>query len=248
METKTIIYVLGVAKEKSEVESLIPKFINKGNVDNEFQKLREHWSSYLNKMNVETEDADFDTLVNVWNQYQCRVTFDWSRYVSFYETGIGRGMGFRDCCQDILGVVHTFPERVRQRIIDLAKVQFENGRVYHIYFPLTGEGDFPYYVKKDMPFFSDDHLWLILAVTEYVKETGDFSIIGEEVGFVDGPATSIYKHMQRSISFAQSKMGNHSLPLLGIGTIRSAFQGKIMPQKVYSQPCCSTRLSQSWRS
>jgi cellobiose phosphorylase len=215
MESKTIIYVQGVAKEKSEAKSLVLKFIDKGNVENEFQKLREHWSSYLIKMNVETEDSDFDTMLNVWNQYQCRVTFDWSRYVSFYETGIGRGMGFRDCCQDILGVVHAFPKRVRQRIIDLAKVQFENGRVYHIYFPLTGEGDFPYYVKKDMPFFSDDHLWLILAVTEYVKETGDFSIIGEEVGFVDGPATSIYKHMQRSISFAQSKMGNHSLPLLG---------------------------------
>jgi cellobiose phosphorylase len=215
MESKTIIYVQGVAKEKSEAKSLIQKFIDKGNLDNEFQKLREHWSSYLSKMNVETEDSDFDTMVNVWNQYQCRVTFDWSRYVSFYETGIGRGMGFRDCCQDILGVVHAFPKRVRQRIIDLAKVQFENGRVYHIYFPLTGEGGFPYYVKKDMPFFSDDHLWLILAVTEYVKETGDFSIIGEEVGFVDGPATSVYKHMQRSISFAQSKMGDHSLPLLG---------------------------------
>jgi len=215
MESKTIIYVQGVAREKSEVKSLVAKFIDKGNVDSEFQKLRGHWSSYLGKMNVETEDSDFNTMVNVWNQYQCRVTFDWSRYVSFYETGIGRGMGFRDCCQDILGVVHAFPERVRQRIIDLAKVQFENGRVYHIYFPLTGEGGFPYYVKKDMPFFSDDHLWLILAVAEYVKETGDFSIIGEEVSFVEGPAATIYEHMQQSISFAQSKMGNHSLPLLG---------------------------------
>ncbi|MFW9955873.1 MAG: GH36-type glycosyl hydrolase domain-containing protein [Candidatus Thorarchaeota archaeon] len=215
MESKTIVYMQGVAKEKSEVKSLVLKFIDKGNIDNEFQKLREHWSSYLNKMSVETDDSVFNTMLNVWNQYQCRVTFDWSRYVSFYETGIGRGMGFRDCCQDILGVVHAFPERVRQRIIDLAKVQFKNGRVYHIYFPLTGEGGFPYYVKKDMPFFSDDHLWLILAVAEYMKETGDFSIINEDVSFVDGPPASIYTHMQKSISFAQSKMGNHSLPLLG---------------------------------
>jgi cellobiose phosphorylase len=215
MESKTIIYVQGVAKEKSEVKRLVLKFMDRGSIDNELQKLGEHWSSYLNKMSVETDDSDFNTMVNVWNQYQCRVTFDWSRYVSFYETGIGRGMGFRDCCQDILGVVHALPERVRQRIIDLAKVQFENGRVYHIYFPLTGEGGFPYYVKPDMPFFSDDHLWLILAVTEYIKETGDFSIINDEVAFVDGPAASIYKHMQQSISFAKNKMGNHSLPLLG---------------------------------
>ena len=215
MESKTIIYVQGIANDKSEAKSLVSKFTDRKNVDDEFQKLREEWSSYLSKLSVETEDSDFEKMVNVWNQYQCRVTFDWSRYVSFYETGIGRGMGFRDCCQDILGVVHAFPDRVRQRIIDLAKVQFENGRVYHIYFPLTGEGGFPYYVKKDMPFFSDDHLWLIPAVTEYVKETGDFSILKEEVEFVDSPATSIYNHMQRSISFTQSKIGNHSLPILG---------------------------------
>ena len=215
MESKTIIFVQGVARDKAEARSLVPKFTDKKNVNNEFQKLREHWSSYLSKMSVETEDYDFDTMINVWNQYQCRITFDWSRYVSFYETGIGRGMGFRDCCQDIVGVVHAFPDRVKQRIIDLAKVQFKTGRVYHIYFPLTGEGGFPYYVKPDMPFFSDDHLWLIPAVSEYVKETGDLSIIDEKVRFFDGPAASIYKHMQQSISFTQSKMGNHALPLLG---------------------------------
>jgi cellobiose phosphorylase len=215
MESKTIIYVLGVAQNRSDIKGLVERFTNTSNVDAEFKKLCERWDSYLDRLKVNTQDSDFNAMVNIWNQYQCRTTFDWSRYVSFYETGIGRGMGFRDCCQDIVGVVHAFPKRVRQRIIDLAKVQFESGRVYHIYFPLTGEGGFPYYVKNDMPFFSDDHLWLILAVAEYVKETGDFSILGEEVRFVDGPAASIYKHMQRSISFTQSKMGNHSLPLLG---------------------------------
>ena len=214
-ESRTIIYVLGVAQDRSDVKGLVQRFTNAENVGAEFRKLREHWDSYLGGLRVETQDSDFDAMVNVWNQYQCRTTFDWSRYVSFYETGIGRGMGYRDCCQDILGVVHAFPKRVRQRIIDLAKVQFNSGRVYHIYFPLTGEGGFPYYVKNDMPFFSDDHLWLIIAVNDYVKETGDFSILGEHVRFVDGPAASIYKHMQQSISFAQSKMGNHHLPLLG---------------------------------
>jgi cellobiose phosphorylase len=124
-------------------------------------------------------------------------------------------MGFRDCSQDILGVIRAFPARVRQRIIDLAKNQFQSGRVYHIYFPLTGEGGFPYYVKKDMPFFSDDHLWLIPAVTEYIKETGDTSILDEKVEFVDAPPGAIYEHMQKSIDFAMNKMGNHNLPLLG---------------------------------
>lgn len=214
-ESKTIIYILGVTQNKSDIKNIVQRFTNRDIVEAELRKLRDHWNSYLQKLNVETMDSDFDAMVNIWNQYQCRITFDWSRYVSFYETGIGRGMGFRDCCQDILGVVHAFPNRVRQRLKDLAKVQFENGRVYHIYFPLTGEGGFPYYVKNDMPFFSDDHLWLILAVAEYVKETGDFSIINEEVDYVDGPATSMYEHMRRSVSFCQSKMGHHSLPLLG---------------------------------
>jgi len=215
MESKTIIYVLGVAQDKSDIKGLIQKFTDKRSVDNEFKKLSENWDSFLNKMNVETEDSDFDAMVNVWNQYQCRITFDWSRYVSFYETGIGRGMGFRDCSQDILGVVPAFPLKVRRRIIDLAKNQFQNGRVYHIYFPLTGEGGFPYYVKEDMQFFSDDHLWLIPAVNEYIKETGDTSILDEKVEFVDGPPATIYEHMQKSIEFTKSMMGNHDLPLLG---------------------------------
>ncbi|MFW9848179.1 MAG: GH36-type glycosyl hydrolase domain-containing protein [Candidatus Thorarchaeota archaeon] len=214
-ESKIVVYVLGVEEKKSEIQNIISRFTDSNNIETEYKKLNDYWNSYLEKLSVDTEDPDFSAMVNIWNQYQCRITFDWSRYVSFYETGIGRGMGFRDCCQDILGVVHAFPQRVRQRIIDLAKVQFKSGRVFHIYFPLTGEGGFPYYVKNDMPFFSDDHLWLILAVTEYVKETGDFSIIHDEVKFVDGPEASIFKHMQQSISFAQSKMGKHSLPLLG---------------------------------
>ena len=215
MESKTIIYVQGIANDKSEAKKLAQKFTNRKNVENEFQNLGTHWNSYLGKLKVETIDPDFNTMVNVWNQYQCRVTFDWSRYVSFYETGIGRGMGFRDCAQDVIGVVQAFPLRVRQRIISLAKNQFLDGHVYHIYFPLTGEGGFPYYVKKDMQFFSDDHLWLIPAVTEYIKETGDTSILEEKVEFVDGPPAAIYEHMQKSIDFSRSMLGKHGLPLLG---------------------------------
>jgi cellobiose phosphorylase len=215
MESKTIIYVLGVTPRRAEIKGLIEKFTDTGNVEKELERLRDSWNSYLSKLRVETDDPDFDRMVNVWNQYQCRITFDWSRYVSFYETGIGRGMGFRDCSQDILGAVRAFPSRARQRIIDLAKNQFRNGRVYHIYFPLTGEGGFPYYVKENMQFFSDDHLWLIPAVVEYVKETGDIGILDEEIEFVDGPSANIYKHLQKSIDFAGSQIGNHSLPLLG---------------------------------
>ena len=214
-EAKTIIFLLGVSREKSEVRKYIQKFMKKANVDAEFQRLRKFWATYLSTFAVDVPDKDFNTMINVWNQYQCRTTFDWSRYVSFYETGIGRGMGFRDSNQDILGVVHAYPKKVRQRILDLAKNQFENGRVYHIFFPLTGEGGFPYYVKEYMKFFSDDHLWIILSVCAYIKETGDMTILNENVNFVEGSSASLYEHLKRSIGFTLNNMGNHDFPLLG---------------------------------
>jgi cellobiose phosphorylase len=191
-ETETIIFVLGVAKEKPEAKKCVQKFGQKATVDAELRKLKEHWSNYLGSFVADTPDAEFNLTVNIWNPYQCRTTFDWSRYVSLYETGIGRGMGFRDSNQDTLGVVHAFPQRVRQRILDLAKNQFESGKAYHIYYPITGEGGYPDYAKPQMQFFSDDHLWLILAVCEYIKETGDMTVLDEKAKFVDGSTASLY--------------------------------------------------------
>src|SRR3972149_5487393 len=124
-ETKTIIFILGVVEKKSDAKIYIQKFKKKSNVDTEFQRLREYWNTYLNNLNADTPDKEFNAMINVWNQYQCKTTFDWSRYVSFYETGIGRGMGFRDSNQDTLGVVHASQKKVRQRILELAKHQFE---------------------------------------------------------------------------------------------------------------------------
>jgi cellobiose phosphorylase len=214
-ETKTIIFILGVVEKKSDAKKYIQKFSKKSNVDSEFQRQKEHWNTYLNNLNVKTPDREFNIMINVWNQYQCRTTFDWSRYVSFYETGIGRGMGFRDSNQDTLGVVHALPKRVRQRILDLAKSQFENGHVFHLYYPLTGEGGFPPYVKEKMKFFSDDHLWLILSTCEYIKETGDMTILDENVNFVEGSSASLYDHLKRSTDFTLNNMGKHNFPLLG---------------------------------
>jgi cellobiose phosphorylase len=214
-EAETLIFVLGVAKRKIDAKNLIQKYRRKSDVDAELQKLKEHWNTYLINFNVDTPDEEFNTMINVWNQYQCKTTFDWSRYVSFYETGIGRGMGFRDSNQDTLGVVHVLPKKVRQRILDLAKNQFEDGHVYHLYFPLTGEGGWPPYAKEQMKFFSDDHLWLILSTCEYIKETGDLTILNEDIKFVEGSKASLYEHLKGSIEFTLNHMGKHDLPLLG---------------------------------
>jgi len=214
-ETKRIIFILGVVKEKSQVKQLIHKYEKFDNVEFEFLKLKEAWDNYLKKNIVETPDKDFNSIINIWNPYQCKTTFDWARYVSFYETGIGRGIGFRDSNQDTLVVCHKLPNLVRKRLLELAKNQFENGKVYHIYFPLTGKGDYPDYVNPRMKFFSDDHLWMIFAVSNYLKETGDISILEQDVDYVEGSKDSLYDHLKRAIEFTNNHMGPHGFPLIG---------------------------------
>lgn len=215
-EKRTIIYQLGVVQEKEHAKPIIEKYKDIENVKTEFKILNEFWDNYLAKFQVNTPDDNFNTVVNIWNPYQCKTTFDWSRYVSFYETGIGRGMGFRDSSQDTLGVNYVLPERVRQRLLDLAKNQFENGHVYHLYFPLTGKGRFPNYLNPNKPYFSDDHVWLIIAVYDYIKETGDLDILQENLKFVDSDSkTTLYDHLKRAIDFTLNHIGNHGLPLIG---------------------------------
>ena len=214
-ETKKIIFTLGVVKEKSHAKRMISKYEKFENVEIEFLELKEKWNKFLEKYFVDTPDKDFNCNINIWNPYQCKTTFDWARYVSFYETGISRGIGFRDSNQDTLSVCHTLPNLVRKRLLELAKNQFENGKVYHIYFPLTGEGDYPNYVNPRMKFFSDDHLWMIFAVSNYLKETGDMSILEQDVDYIEGSKETLYDHLKRAIEFTNNHMGPHGFPLIG---------------------------------
>lgn len=214
-EEKIVIYVLGVVTEKNDAKELIQKYTKQQTIELELQALRASWNNFLEVLKVDTPDENFNLMLNVWNPYQCRTTFDWSRYVSFYETGIGRGMGFRDSNQDAMAMGYVLPTRVKQRLIDLAQNQFESGKVYHVFFPLTGAGTFPEYANKERLFFSDDHLWMILAISEYIKETGDMSILEEEIKFVEGSKASFYEHLIRAVEFTQNNLGDHKLPLIG---------------------------------
>jgi cellobiose phosphorylase len=151
-------------------------------------------------------------MVNTWNPYQCMVTFNMSRSASYFESGIGRGMGFRDSNQDLLGFVHLVPERARQRIIDIASTQFADGSAYHQYQPLTKRGN------HDIGSgFNDDPLWLIVGTAAYIKETGDLGILEEDVPF-DNDTTntaSLFEHLRRSFNFTVENLGPHGLPLIG---------------------------------
>ena len=174
--------------------------------------LADHWSKLLSNYSIESGDEKLNRTVNIWNPYQCMVTFNMSRSASYFETGIGRGMGFRDSNQDLLGFVHLVPERARERIIDIASTQFPDGSAYHQYQPLTKRGN------NDVGSgFNDDPLWLIFGVAAYIRETGDYAILDEQVPFDNDPktATSLFEHLKRSFHHVLNNLGPHGLPLIG---------------------------------
>ena len=206
-EEKQLVFILGYSENMKEADTFIKKYKHAETALKELAKLKEYWQEYLNKFTFQTADEETDLMLNTWNQYQCRTTFNWSRSASFYESGIGRGMGFRDSNQDILGVLHALPERAKLRIKELLANEFENGSCYHQFFPLTKKGEKGGY--------SDDPLWLILSVTHYIKETGDFSFLDEEVPFVEGSKGTAYEHLLRAVKYVFSQQGPHGLPLNG---------------------------------
>ncbi len=174
--------------------------------------LKKYWTDLLSRFSVESSEEKLNRMVNIWNQYQCMVTFNMSRSASYFESGTGRGMGFRDSCQDLLGFVHLIPDRARQRILDIAATQFEDGSAYHQYQPLTKKGN------SDIGSgFNDDPLWLIAGTAAYLKETGDLSILDEIVDFNNDPslARPLAEHLKRSFDYTLTHLGPHGLPLIG---------------------------------
>ena len=197
---------------KEKAHALMDRFTTRGQVDQAFAELKEYWDRLLDIFVVDSGNDKLDRMVNIWNQYQCMVTFCMSRSASFFESGIGRGMGFRDSNQDLVGFVHQIPERARQRIIDIASTQFPDGGCYHQYQPLTKRGN------NDIGGgFNDDPCWLIFGTVAYIKETGDFSILDEPVPFdnVPGSEVSLLEHLKVSFNHVINNLGPHRLPLIG---------------------------------
>ena len=180
--------------------------------DKLFDELKEYWNKLLTQYTVNSPDEKVNRMVNIWNQYQCMVTFNMSRSASYFESGIGRGMGFRDSNQDLLGFVHQIPERARERLIDLAATMLEDGGAYHQYQPLTKMGNHELGSN-----FNDDPLWMILAVAQYIKETGDVSILDEKVPYENKTelADTMLDHCKRAFNHVCTKIGPHGLPLSG---------------------------------
>lgn len=224
-ESRSFVFVLGYAENsrdnkwealnvinKKPAEKIIAKYQTIEQAESAFAELNKHWDKLLARYQVESNQEKVDRMVNIWNQYQCMVTFNMSRSASYYESGIGRGMGFRDSCQDLLGFVHLIPERARTRIIDIASTQFPDGSAYHQYQPLTKKGN------SDIGSgFNDDPLWLIAAVAAYIKETGDVGILEEMVPYDNDEslAAPLLDHLKKSFDFTATNKGPHGLPLIG---------------------------------
>ncbi|MBR6286958.1 MAG: glycosyl transferase, partial [Bacteroidaceae bacterium] len=197
---------------KENAHSVIKRFSTVSAVEEAFGELRTLWDNLLNKFSVTSNDEKLNRMVNIWNQYQCMITFNLSRSASFFESGIGRGMGFRDSNQDLVGFVHQIPTRARQRIIDIASTQFPDGGCYHQYQPLTKRGN------NDIGGgFNDDPMWLIFGATAYIRETGDMDILKEMVPFdnVEGSEVSLLEHLRISFNHVVENRGPHGLPLIG---------------------------------
>jgi cellobiose phosphorylase len=197
---------------KRSVLPIISRYKQEDEVDSAFQALRVYWDGLLSKLQVNTPDVHTDRMVNIWNVYQVMATFNISRSASYFESGIGRGMGFRDSNQDLLGFMHLNPDRARQRILDLAATQLPNGGAYHQYQPLTKRGNDD--VGSN---FNDDPLWLVLSTAAYLKETGDWNILEELVPYDNTPGTeeALYQHLERAIRYTLENRGPHRLPLIG---------------------------------
>ena len=197
---------------KQNIRPIIAQFLDSEQVDAAFEELRLYWDKLLNVYQVNSPLDHVDRMVNIWNAYQNMITFNMSRSASYFESGIGRGMGFRDSNQDLLGFVHMIPERARERILDIAATQLENGGAYHQYQPLTKRGN-----DSVGGGFNDDPLWLVLGTIAYVKETGDYSILDEPVPFENQPGSekTLYEHLLRSLNYILDRLGPHQLPLIG---------------------------------
>jgi cellobiose phosphorylase len=226
-EVKKIIFILGYHENpvdekfdppasqtitKRYLLPIIDRYLLESEVESTFQDLKSYWSSLLDKFQVVTPDIHTNRMVNIWNAYQIMTTFNLSRSASYFESGIGRGIGFRDSNQDLLGFVHLIPERAHERILDLASTQLPDGSAYHQYQPLSKRGN------HDIGSgFNDDPLWLVLSTAAYIKECGDWEILDKLVPYDNQPGTEapLYNHLKLAFQYTLDRLGPHELPLIG---------------------------------
>lgn len=224
-ETRRLIVQLGQCASLEAARPSIQKYRQAKAVETALAEMSRSWDAYLSALQVETPDLSMNAMLNVHNPHQCYITKTWSRYLSYYQLGLAsRGIGFRDSSQDVMAVLASIPEEGREFISTLLSFQMRSGAAMHQFNPLTLEGSIGDSAEmEDRPhYYSDDHLWIILAVAAYLKETGNFAYLNAVIPFYDkdkrGQALeegTVLEHLQRGLAFTHRDTGQHGLPLLG---------------------------------
>jgi cellobiose phosphorylase len=203
-ERKDFIFTVGIVSEKANAPAIVKEATDKALADAALERIKVTWDKYLQNCQVKTPDADMNKMLNIWHAYQCKTTFDWSRFISYYERGVVRGWGFRDSMQDVLGVMHALAPQAKERIKTLLSIQASNGNARSVYFPATkqskGGGR------------SDDHIWSIFSVCTYIRETGDYGFLEEMVPWVDDGKATVTEHLVRGLNFTRENVGDHGIP------------------------------------
>jgi cellobiose phosphorylase len=224
-QSRRLITLLGQESSLDAARPVIERWRNPEAVDHALKELSSFWDAYLSTMQVKTPDDAMNAILNVHNPHQCFITRTWSRYLSYYQLGMGaRGIGIRDSSQDVLAVIPALPEDAKSFLKTLLSFQKQNGSAMHFFNPLTLEGsEGDSLEREDRPhYYSDDHLWSVLGIMAYLKETGDFAFLDETIPFYDKDkqghtleSASVLEHIQRGLNFTRNDVGIHGLPLLG---------------------------------
>ena len=223
-ESKVLTYVLGGPKTDDEITSIISKYEKAGTVEKEVEELKNYWHEKLDNFQVETPDEDFNNMINVWNAYNCFITFIWSRAASFQYCGLRNGFGYRDTVQDIQGVIHLAPEMAKKQIVFMLSAQVTNGaglplvkythNAGHENHPDENDENTAYAKETGHPSYrADDALWLFPTVYKYISESGDIAFLDEEISYAnDGEKGTVYDHLKRAVMFSMNHLGNHGMP------------------------------------
>lgn len=203
-EEKDFIFTVGIVSDKADAPAMVREATDKCLADDALEKIKASWERHLMNCQVQTPDEDMNQMLNIWHAYQCRMTFDWSRFISYYERGIVRGWGFRDSMQDVLGVMHAMPDQAKERIKTLLSIQASNGNARSVYYPATK--------KSEGGGRSDDHIWSVFSVCTYIRETGDYGFLNEMVPWVDGGEATVREHLIRGLNFTRENVGDHGIP------------------------------------
>ncbi len=211
-EQKEMVFLLGVVPKNNylnDAAEKVKKYRDLKQAETSFNKILNDWKNYTDHVQIDTPDEYMNTMINVWNQYQTSVTFQFSRDASYYHGGLLFGRGYRDSCQDIMGPVIPRPQWVKKRIVEMAGYQFKNGKTFHLYYPLTGGGE--------QTGHSDTPLWLPLAIIVYLKETGEIDFLDQKVKYYDQGEATIFEHLIAAIDFALANLSPRKLALFGPG-------------------------------